>query len=183
MLAGKVWYSYSYFFAKLIEMQGLINRKRGEADKIEHEVANKKNFIFKLLFPKNNPILTAKFSNMKLSTITFILAAFFVFSACEKAGFDKDGWDKKEWIKEDKGICFELIYPVTYLMPDESSLVAEDEKSFWTAIKEWYEANPEVEEKPELQYPVDILYKDESTETIQNEEEMIAAKKDCSEDD
>jgi len=39
----------------------------------------------------------------------------------------------------------------------------------------WYEAHPDVEEKPVLEYPVDILFE----EGIVNEDEMETAKKEC----
>jgi hypothetical protein len=71
-----------------------------------------------------------------------------------------------------------LIHPVTYIMPDGTEIIIE-KKEDRKLIKEWYEANPGVEEKPELQYPVDIKYKDGTIKTINNKEEMIQAKKDC----
>ncbi len=87
--------------------------------------------------------------------------------------------DDGEWKKDE---CFYLVYPITFIMPDESSITLNDDED--SAVKDWYEANPDVEEKPELQYPVDIIYeKDETvTITIANEDEMIDAKKDCYDD-
>ena len=65
-------------------------------------------------------------------------------------------------------------------MPDGSSttVTSYDEQS-WTELKSWYEANPDIEEKPALQYPVNIIYRDGSTKTINNDEEMASAKEDC----
>lgn len=82
------------------------------------------------------------------------------------------GWEK--WDKD----CFELVYPVTYDMPDGSTLSGDNE-TVNNAIKAWYEANPDSEEKPALQYPVEVTFKENITKTIQNEEEMIAAKAYC----
>ena len=86
-------------------------------------------------------------------------------------------WAKKACKGEKKG-CFKLTYPVTYNLPDGSSVTG-DEEEVWTAIKAWYEVNPDSEEKPALQYPVDIIHEDGTTETISTEEDMIDAKKAC----
>jgi len=92
------------------------------------------------------------------------------------------------WEYEDEGReCFGLVYPVTFIMPDGSSIVvATDDEDGWEEVKNWYDANPESEERPTLQYPVDIIYRTidgDSTVTINNEEEMEAAKDDCREND
>ena len=92
------------------------------------------------------------------------------------------------WEYEDEGReCFALVYPVTFIMPDGSSIVvAADDEDGWEEVKNWYDANPESEERPTLQYPVDIIYRTDdgdSTVTINNEEEMEAAKDECREND
>ena len=79
--------------------------------------------------------------------------------------------------------CFYLVFPVTYAMPDGSTiLVTSDDEDGWSDLKDWYEENEDSEDKPELQYPVDIVVETEqgtSTVTINNEEEMAAAKREC----
>ena len=92
------------------------------------------------------------------------------------------------WEYEDEGReCFALVYPITFIMPDGSSIVvATDDEDGWEEVKNWYDANPESEERPTLQYPVDIIYRTDdgdSTVTINNEEEMEAAKDECREND
>ncbi len=92
------------------------------------------------------------------------------------------------WEYEDEGReCFGLVYPVTFIMPDGSSIVvATDDENGWQEVKDWYDENPESEDRPTLQYPVDIIYRTidgNSTVTINNEEEMEAAKDECREND
>ena len=81
--------------------------------------------------------------------------------------------------------CFELVYPVTFTMPDESSITVEtDDEEGWTELKDWYEDNPDSKERPTLQYPVDIVYETDagdSTVTINNESEMEVAEEACRE--
>jgi hypothetical protein len=83
--------------------------------------------------------------------------------------------DKKDEGKEN---CFELVYPVTWLMTDGSTITMTDVKD-WDGIKTWYEANPNSEEKPSLNYPVDIEFKDGTLQTVNDENEMGIAKKEC----
>ena len=77
--------------------------------------------------------------------------------------------------------CFELVYPVTYLMPDGSTITVENDED-WDPIKDWYDANPNAEGRPELQYPVDVVLDDE-TFTVNSAEEMGEIKRECWEDE
>ena len=88
-----------------------------------------------------------------------------------------------EWSRDRDEACFYLVYPVTYVMPDGSTIsVTSDDEDGWSDLKDWYEENEDSEDKPELQYPVDIVVETEegsSTVTINGEEEMAAAKREC----
>lgn len=88
--------------------------------------------------------------------------------------------DVKRACKEnkDKRKCFRLVLPVSFTMPD-ASVIAVNEKADFELIKEWYIDNPTVEEKGVLNFPVDIMYKDETTATINNADEMLAARVAC----
>ena len=92
----------------------------------------------------------------------------------------RDCWDEDEGGERE---CFELVLPVTFVMPDGAVVTVENEDGYM-ALREWYVANPDSEEEPVLQYPVDIVYYNEDGEegtivTINNEEEMEAAKAEC----
>ncbi len=86
--------------------------------------------------------------------------------------------DKSDNYKRD---CFELIYPVTFIMFDESEIIVngKDDADGWGEIKAWYEAHPDVAQKPALKYPVDIKWKDGTVTTITGNEEMRRAKASC----
>ena len=96
-----------------------------------------------------------------------------VFASCDKKGaFDKDDkWEDKE--------CIYVLFPQIWTLPDASEVSLADKEA--SALKDWYEANPNSEEKPELAYPVDIKNKEGEILTINKEEEMIAAKEACEE--
>ena len=94
---------------------------------------------------------------------------------------DRDGWGRKRE-------CFELVYPITFIMPDGSSITVEtDDEGSWDELKDWYDENEGYEEvRPELEYPVDIVYETDEgdvTVTINNEEEMDAVREECEDDE
>lgn len=89
---------------------------------------------------------------------------------------------KKDCYEKDDEDCFDVVYPITYTMPDNTSITGANDEELWTAIKAWYEAHPDVAEKATLNYPVEIIFEDQTTQAIANEEEMTLAKKDCEEE-
>jgi len=85
----------------------------------------------------------------------------------------------KEACKKDRKPCFDFIYPITYIMPDGSTITGNNGKEIKRAMKRWYEANPGSKERPALQYPVEIKFRDGTISTIHNKEEMRRAKAGC----
>lgn len=84
---------------------------------------------------------------------------------------------KKDYNKRDKK-CFELEYPIIFIMPDESNITISNNDD-WGELKNWYHINEDIEQRPSLQYPVNIIYENGNIETINNEEEMIEVKNSC----
>lgn len=132
---------------------------------------------------------------MNFSKLSFIILALLIFASCGKNSLSidketsllnfmtsddegKDDKDKDYDKDKDKEACFELVFPISITMPDGSELSG-DEETVWDAVKSWYEANPEAEEKPEFNYPIDLLFKDETVKTMENEEDLIAVKEYC----
>lgn len=122
---------------------------------------------------------------MKKTILFFTLLAVVAFSSCDKEGKDfKKDFDKdyEKNYDKDKKDCFELVYPVTYTMPDGTTITG-DEATVWTAIKGWYEDHPGSAEKPSLNYPIDVVFEDGDTKSINDEEEIILLKKACGDKD
>ena len=86
-------------------------------------------------------------------------------------------WDRDDGNKEDWK-CFELVFPVTFDMPDGSTITVTNDDDGWAGIRAWYEANPGAEERPVLQYPVVIFFEEESI-TINSNEDMREAYSEC----
>ena len=96
----------------------------------------------------------------------------------DKRGWNKDGYGR-EFDGEKDWRCFDLVFPITFNMPDGSSVTIEsDEESSWDEIKSWYESNPDSEEKPEMQFPVVIFY-DNDTYTLNSSDELRGAYSRC----
>jgi len=88
--------------------------------------------------------------------------------------------DARGLCQEDRsrGKCFELVYPITVIMPDASEIILnsrEDRRQ----IRAWYEENPDAEDKPTVVFPIEITYEDGTSVTINSEEELKAAKEGC----
>ena len=84
-----------------------------------------------------------------------------------------DDWD------DHKYPCFEFLYPVTYIMPDGSTIIVESERDGNEKRMEWYKNNPNKRGIVELQYPVTIIYEDGTEKVINNENELRQAFIDC----
>ena len=96
----------------------------------------------------------------------------------DKRGWDKDGYDR-EFDGEKDWRCFNLVFPITFNMPDGSSVIVEsDEEGNWDVIKSWYEANPDSEEKPEMEFPIVINYEND-TYTLNSSDELQGAYSRC----
>jgi len=98
--------------------------------------------------------------------LTFVLVSS-LFS-CDKK-HDKNCNDKDH----DKKECFNLLYPVSYLMPDGTTITGDEEKVLDQLIKDWYLANDGNKNKYELIYPVSIKSKKvDGIITFENEDEF-----------
>ena len=116
---------------------------------------------------------------MKKTILFFTLLALVAFSSCDKEGKNFDKEYDKDYDKEE---CFELVYPVTFTMPDGSNITG-DEETVWSELKDWYNAHPDSKEEATLIYPVEVVFDDSETKTIENEDEMVLLKKVCDDKD
>jgi len=75
--------------------------------------------------------------------------------------------------------CFKIVYPVSILFPDGSSLEVEDRKAAKEALRAWKAENPDATERPALDFPIDVELEDGTIQTINSKEELIALKEEC----
>lgn len=73
--------------------------------------------------------------------------------------------------------CLEMIFPLTYIMPDGSTITCNNRRDRM-AVRMWYREHPGVTERPALQYPVEVKFEGKVI-TINNDNEMKRIKKVC----
>ena len=76
--------------------------------------------------------------------------------------------------EEDEGYeCYEYVYPITFILPDESTveISGEDDESSWGLIRRFYEQNPNYEEEPALQFPVEVVVEGDMVLVIDTSED------------
>jgi hypothetical protein len=101
---------------------------------------------------------------------------------CSEVYFDLNGRELRSGRGDGDGRdreCFYFVLPVTFIMPDGSTITVETRED-WQLIRDWYTANPGIEERPALQYPVDIVFVEyRRIVTINSEEELRGAYARC----
>jgi hypothetical protein len=74
--------------------------------------------------------------------------------------------------------CFSFAFPVSFTMPDDSVLTAEDEEDLEAKMKAFFENYEGQKKRPRVVFPVDLIFEDSSTMTVNSPEEMKQAWKD-----
>ncbi len=72
---------------------------------------------------------------------------------------------------------FKFVFPVSFEMPDGSTITANDKDQLKSSIKAWHDENPDSKEKPKLVYPVDLAFRGGKIVTVNSEEEMKELRK------
>ena len=86
--------------------------------------------------------------------------------------------DTNEKRAKKRSKCFEFVFPVDFIMPDDTSITLTS-KDDWTLIREWYTANPDATERPELVFPVDVTLEDGTVQTLIDSDELATVKDSC----
>lgn len=76
--------------------------------------------------------------------------------------------------------CFALVYPVTLILPDESTITGDDADDLKEQLRAWKETYDGERERPTLQFPVTVQLEDESTQEVATQEDLEALKETCS---
>jgi hypothetical protein len=86
--------------------------------------------------------------------------------------------DTNEKRAKKRSKCFEFVFPIDFIMPDDTSITL-NSKEDWTLIREWYAANTDVTERPELVFPVDVTLEDGTVQTLIDSDELATIKDAC----
>jgi len=75
--------------------------------------------------------------------------------------------------------CFEFVFPIDFIMPDDTSITLES-RADWVLIKQWYDDNDDVDERPTLVFPVSITLKEDgSVQTLIDVDDLNEVKQNC----
>lgn len=84
--------------------------------------------------------------------------------------------------EEDYDDCFDFIYPISYVMPDGSTITGDDEEMVDELIQSWYEVNGESDVRPMLVLPVEIIFEHiDAPMVIVNDEDWTNVEEICDE--
>ena len=102
-----------------------------------------------------------------------------VFFNLDGRKLNPDDWGRKDSYQNDSEKedwrCFDIIFPLTFQMPDGSTITVEsDDEDEWSPIKSLYDNNQFSEQKPAIQYPIVIFLDDESI-TVNDDEDLERA--------
>jgi|TARA_B110000240_G_scaffold149769_1_gene165876 hypothetical protein len=74
--------------------------------------------------------------------------------------------------------CFEFVFPIDFIMADDTAITLTS-KDDWSLIRDWYDANPDETERPELLFPIDVTLEDGSVQTLIDSDELKVVKESC----
>jgi len=144
--------------------------------------SNNKEIIYSEKLPViSRSILENDYSTMEISTVledpdlgfeinmNDIIETKFSFK--NKTFFAKDG---RELIsKKYKKNKFKFVFPISFIMPDNSTITVINNKVLKSKLKAWHYANPNSREKGKIVFPVQLAFGDKIVK-INSEEEMKA---------
>ena len=94
--------------------------------------------------------------------------------------------DCREFEFDDVDECYEYSYPITYILPDDSTveIASSDDENAWGLIRRFYEENPDAEGEPILQFPIEIIFQGDMVFVFETNAEYASfVKENCNRQD
>lgn len=84
--------------------------------------------------------------------------------------------DCRELEFDDVDDCYEYSYPITYMLPDDSTveIASSNDENAWGLIRRFYEENPEAEGEPILQFPIEIIFQGDMVFVFETNAEYVS---------
>ena len=86
--------------------------------------------------------------------------------------------DTNEKRKKRRNPCFQFVFPVDFIMADETSITL-NSKEDWILLRDWREANPDATSRPQLVFPLNITLEDGTVQTLIDRDELKVVKDSC----
>lgn len=115
-------------------------------------------------------------SDGELQTIDSAESLRAVGAECADSRFDRNG---PRGHRARGLFCFKLVFPITVEFEDGSTQTVQDRLELKTAIRTWFTANPDSEERPHLTFPLTVEDEDGVQTTVNSREELRALKEAC----
>lgn len=119
----------------------------------------------------------------------FAFAAILSFVACDKFNDQTeddifDFVDETLYEVQDRGNigqdgCYELVFPVSIVFEDGSTVEVNDYSEAIDAIRAWKEENPDATERPTLAFPLEVISEEGEVISLANTDELKALREDC----
>jgi predicted SprT family Zn-dependent metalloprotease len=103
--------------------------------------------------------LQIKETTMKKVFVIGLFLSAVLFSCNNAVEINDDQLKDNKQEAVNKTICLELSFPITYIMPDGTTITGNDRKEVGTAMSSWHDANPDSKERAVMQYPVNANFK------------------------
>ena len=128
----------------------------------------------------------------KFSSLFLLVLGLTIFTSCDKDDVNvvedteffvnSTVYDMEERANCGRFGCFEFVFPLTIVFPDETTTEVEDYEGLRAAITDWKEANPDAEERPTFAFPIEVTDEDGDIISIADSEELRELVKECRRD-
>ena len=76
--------------------------------------------------------------------------------------------------------CFKLVFPITILFPDDTTVEVADRQELKQTIRQWKQDHPGVDERPEIVFPITVeIIETGETVTVNSREELKELRRSC----
>lgn len=77
------------------------------------------------------------------------------------------------------GGCYEFVFPITVVFPDETTAEVEDYEGLRSAIYDWKEANPDATERPTFSFPLEVVGEDGEVISVEDQAALLELRREC----
>ena len=75
--------------------------------------------------------------------------------------------------------CFQVVYPLTVVLPDESSVEVNSREELYDVYRNWLIDNPESRQRPRIELPYSVEFTDGTVVTIESRRDLLEAAWSC----
>lgn len=125
---------------------------------------------------------------LKFSMLSFSLVLISFMTSCSKesqsneteiASFVEEvESDVQLQTRSGSGNCFELVWPLTIILPDGSTSEVNDKDELKTVAKSWKEDHPDIPGRVKVQFPIEVISEGEIV-TVESISELRQLRRQC----